>query len=317
MVDLGVLGQSAAATAATDQHSEALVDATGPGSNHAGRVSAVAELGYVRRMEPIAITEASDERVADYIGLRDPQHRRQLEGDEFFIAEGINVIERLISSDFALRSVLVTPRRYERMEPMLRHVTCPVYIADRDVLAHVAGFDLHRGAVASADRGAPRPLEEMLRTSRTIAVLEGLNDPENLGAIARSARALGIDGLVLDPTCADPFYRRTVRVSMGEILFLAIYRSTDWRRDLSTIAGYGFRLLALTPAASATSIGDVTRHEGDRLALLLGAEGPGLSDKTLASSEPIRIPLRGDVDSLNVGHAAAIAFALLAVDLPD
>lgn len=268
-------------------------------------------------MEPIAITEASDVRVADYIGLRDPHHRQKLEGDEFFIAEGINVIERLIASDFALRSVLVTPRRYDRMEPMLRAVTCPVYVADREVLAHVAGFDLHRGAVASADRGSPRPLEDMLRTSRTIAVLEGLNDPENLGAIARSARALGVDGLVLDPTCADPFYRRTVRVSMGEILFLPTFRSADWRRDLDAIAGHGFRLLALTPAASAASIGDVSRVEGDRLALLLGAEGPGLSDTTLARAEPVRIPLRGDVDSLNVGHAAAIAFALLAVDLPE
>lgn len=267
-------------------------------------------------MEPIAITEATDERVADYIGLRDPRHRQQLEGDEFFIAEGINVIERLIASDFTLRSVLVTPRRYDRMEPMLRDVTCPVYIAERDVLAHVAGFDLHRGAVASADRGASGPLEDMLRSSRTIAVLEGLNDPENLGAIARSARALGIDGLVLDPTCADPFYRRTVRVSMGEILFIPTFRSADWRHDLEVIAGHGFRLLALTPAASATSIGDVSRIEGDRVALLLGAEGPGLSDTTLALAEPVRIPLRGDVDSLNVGHAAAIAFALLAVDLP-
>ncbi|MCU1391616.1 MAG: rRNA methyltransferase [Ilumatobacteraceae bacterium] len=268
-------------------------------------------------MEPVAITEASDPRVADYIGLRDPHHRQQLEGDEFFIAEGINVIERLIASSFALRSVLVSPRRYDRMEPMLRDAACPVYIAERDVLAQVAGFDLHRGAVASADRGKPPRLTEVLRASRTIAVLEGLNDPENLGAIARSARALGIDALVLDPTCADPFYRRTVRVSMGEILFLPIVRSTDWRRDLDVIAEHHFRLLGLTPAATATSIGDVSREEGDRLALLLGAEGPGLSAQTLGRVEPIRIPLRGDVDSLNVGHAAAIAFALLAVDLPD
>ncbi|MCU1389515.1 MAG: rRNA methyltransferase [Ilumatobacteraceae bacterium] len=274
-------------------------------------------IGCVGRMEPVAITEATDPRVADYIGLRDPHHRQQLEGDEFFIAEGINVIERLIASRYALRSVLISPRRYDRMEPMLRDVACPVYIADREVMTQVAGFDLHRGAVASADRGRPMELIDLLTTSRTIAVLEGLNDPENLGAIARSARALGIDGLVLDPTCADPFYRRTVRVSMGEVLFLPIVRSSDWVTDLDAIATHGFRLLGLTPAQTATSIGDVSRVEGDRLALLLGAEGPGLSSHTLARVEPIRIPLRGDVDSLNVGHAAAIAFALLAVDLPD
>lgn len=267
-------------------------------------------------MEPVAITEATDERVADYIGLRDPHHRQRLEGDKFFIAEGINVIERLVASEFALRSVLVTPRRYDRMEPLLRQVTCPVYIAERDVLAQVAGFDLHRGAVASADRRAAPSLISLLGTSRTVAVLEGLNDPENLGAIARSARALGVDGLILDPTCADPFYRRTVRVSMGEILFIPIVRSTDWQRDLDTISDHGYRLLALTPSPTARSIGDVSRVAGDRLALLLGAEGPGLSERTLSQAEPIRIPLRGDVDSLNVGHAAAIAFALLAVDRP-
>ena len=291
-------------------------------------------------MEPISITSADDPRVADYIDLRDPESRRRIEGDEFFIAEGINVIERLLVSRFALRSVLVTPNRYARMEPSLRHVTCPVYVADREVLAKVAGFDLHRGAVAAADRGAPMLLSSLLSslltsplspqgdvprdsardstsgTGRTLAVLEGLNDPENLGAIARSARALGVDGLILDPTCADPFYRRTVRVSMGEILFIPTVRSTDWAHDLDLIAAAGFRLLALTPSPSALSIHEVRRVPGDRVALLLGAEGPGLTERTLRRSEQVRIPLRADVDSLNVGHAAAIAFALLSQVTP-
>lgn len=243
--------------------------------------------------------------------MRDPERRRQIEGNEFFIAEGINVIERLIASGFALRSVLLTPKRFERMQPILESVECPVYVAERDVLARVAGFDLHRGAVASADRGRPLGLDALLESSHTLAGLEGLNDPENLGAIARSARALGVDGLVLDPTCADPFYRRTVRVSMGEILFLPTVRSTNWRDDLDHIAASGFRLLALTPSPTATSIHDISRAPGDRVALLLGAEGPGLSAATLRRAEPVRIPLRADSDSLNVGHAAAIAFALL------
>jgi tRNA G18 (ribose-2'-O)-methylase SpoU len=278
-------------------------------------------------MEPTSITSADDPRVADYLDMRDPESRRRIEGDEFFIAEGINVIERLLVSRFALRSVLVTPNRYARMEPSLRNVTCPVYVADRVVLAKVAGFDLHRGAVAAADRGAPLTLSTLLDSrgdegpdsardggrdrGRTLAVLEGLNDPENLGAIARSARALGVDGLILDPTCADPFYRRTVRVSMGEILFIPTVRSTDWGRDLDLIAANGFRLLALTPSTSALSIHEVRRIPGDRVALLLGAEGPGLTERTLNRSEHVRIPLHADVDSLNVGHAAAIAFALL------
>jgi len=260
---------------------------------------------------PIPITSADDPRVGDYIDMRDPDSRRRIEGDEFFIAEGINVIERLIASGFGLRSVLLTPNRFARMQPILASVECPVYVAERDVLARVAGFDLHRGAVAAADRGRPVPLDALLERSHTLAVLEGLNDPENLGAIARSARALGIDGLVLDPTCADPFYRRTVRVSMGEILFLPTVRSSAWRDDLEHIAECGFRLLALTPSPAATSIHDISRTPGDRVALLLGAEGPGLSEATLRRAEPVRIPLRAGSDSLNVGHAAAIAFALL------
>lgn len=263
-------------------------------------------------MEPIAITSGEDPRLADYVGLRDPQHRRMLEGNEFFIAEGINVIERLLQSPYELRSVLVTRQRYERMEPQLSHVACPVFVASRDVLAQVAGFDLHRGAVASAHRGTAPALESVLRDSQTIAVLEGLNDPENLGAIARSARALGVDALLLDPTCADPFYRRTVRVSMGEILFLPVVRSQDWSTDLQRLAEADFRMLALTPEATAISIHEIARTAHDRIALLLGAEGPGLSPRTLARSERVRIPLRTDADSLNVGHAAAIAFALLA-----
>lgn len=262
-------------------------------------------------MEPVAITSSSDPRLADYIGLRDPEHRRRLEGDEFFIAEGINVIERLVSSTYELRSVLVTRQRYERMTPTLSALQCPVYIASRGVLADVAGFDLHRGAVASANRSTPPPLSEVLLHSRTIAVLEGLNDPENLGAIARSARALGVDALLLDPTCADPFYRRTVRVSMGEILFLPVARSVDWMDDLQRVADYSFRMLALTPSPSAKSIHDVVRGPEDRVALLLGAEGPGLSARVLARAEQVRIPVRADADSLNVGHAAAIAFAFL------
>lgn len=259
-------------------------------------------------MEPIAITAAEDPRIADYIGLRDPDHRRRLEGDEFFVAEGVNVILRLLESPYPLRSILLTPRRYERMADDLQGVTCPIYVAERDVLASVAGFDLHRGAVASAQRRDPPSLDDVLAASRTIAVLEGLNDSENLGAIARSARGLGIDALVLDPACHDPFYRRTVRVSMGEVLFLPIARCTSWPDDLDRIAAAGFRVLALTPAASAASIHHLTRHDDERVAVVLGAEGPGLSDAVLQRSERIRIPLREGVDSLNVGHAAAIAF---------
>ncbi len=180
----------------------------------------------------VPIEDAADPRLADYVDLTDVAARQRREGDEFFIAEGPVAIERLLQSDHHLRSVLVSLPKYERLAPLLDGLPQPVYVAATDVLKATVGFDIHRGAVASADRRPLPSLDSLLRTARRIAVLEGLNDPENLGAIARSARAFGIDALVLDPTCIDPYYRRTVRVSMGEILFLPVARATDWRAAL-------------------------------------------------------------------------------------
>jgi tRNA G18 (ribose-2'-O)-methylase SpoU len=140
-------------------------------------------------------------------------------------------------------------------------------------------------------------------------VLEGLNDPENLGLIARSARALGVGALLLDPTCIDPYYRRTVRVSMGQVLLLDVARFDDWPAEMEIVHDAGFESWALTPDAAATSIWDADLPE--RLAIVLGAEGPGLTEATLQrASRRVRIPISADVDSLNVGHAAAIAFAI-------
>ena len=185
-----------------------------------------------------------------------------------------------------------------------------MYVASPDVLAATVGFNLHRGAVAAADRRPLLAVAEVLAGARCVAVLEGLNDAENLGAIARSARALGVDGLVLDPTCIDPYYRRIVRVSMGEVLLLPIARATRWPGDLDAVRTAGFSLVALTPDPAAESLWDL--DVGGPVALLLGAEGPGLSGSALATADRrVRIPIDPTVDSLNVGHAAAIAFAAL------
>ncbi len=153
----------------------------------------------------------------------------------------------------------------------------------------------------------------MLPGARLLAVLEGLTDHENLGAIARSARALGVDALLLDPTCADPLYRRAVRVSMGEILFLPWTRISPWPDGLDQLRQAGITLVALTPAPDAMPIDElVASGPSGPMALLLGTEGPGLSAAALASCDlRVRIPIRAGVDSLNVGHAAAIAFHLL------
>jgi tRNA G18 (ribose-2'-O)-methylase SpoU len=260
---------------------------------------------------PEMIEDPGDPRLADYFELADPTARRQRERDELFVVEGITAIERLLESDHRVRSLLVTRRAHERLADRLDGLAAPVYVASREVLATTVGFDLHRGAVAAADRRPLPAVADVLVDARLVAVLEGLNDAENLGAIARSARALGVEAMVLDPTCIDPYYRRIVRVSMGEVLLLPVARARVWPGALDAIRDAGFALWALTPDPDAEDLW--TLDVPDRVALVFGSEGPGLSEVALRTAgRRVRIPIRADVDSLNVGHAAAIAFAALA-----
>ncbi len=262
-------------------------------------------------MHRIEIDDAGDPRLADYRLLNDQRARRTHEGDEFFVTEGYVSVDRLIDSGHRVRSVLLTPSRLDRFAERADRLPAdtPVYVVEREVLAGVVGFDLHRGVVAAADRRPLPTLDDVLAgEARRVAVLEGLNDPENVGVIARAARALGIDALVLDPTCTDPYARRTVRVSMGEILHLAVSRPDGWPTVLERLAAAGYESWAMTPAADADDLW--TLDVPERLAVVLGAEGPGLSAATLAAAtRRVRIPIDPAVDSLNVGHAAAITFA--------
>jgi tRNA G18 (ribose-2'-O)-methylase SpoU len=259
----------------------------------------------------VAIDDPGDPRLADYLGLTDPTARRRREREELFIAEGPTAITRVLASGHRLRSVLVTPHALARFEGALDGVDAPVYVAPRGVLAATVGFDLHRGAVAAADRRPLPALADVVAGATTLAVLEGLNDPENLGAVARSARAFGIGGLVLDPTCIDPYYRRTIRVSMGEVLFLPVARVARWPGDLADVIDSGFDVWALTPDREAEPLWSL--DVGPRVAVMLGAEGSGLSAAALAAAtRRVRIPIDAGVDSLNVGNAAAVAFAHLA-----
>jgi tRNA G18 (ribose-2'-O)-methylase SpoU len=260
--------------------------------------------------EWITIGDPCDERLDHYRHLTDADARRAHEAAHgVFVAEGSTVIRRLLQSDYRIRSLLLLPARARELVTALDGVDAEVFIADRAVMADIAGFNVHRGALAIAERQAPRDPAAVLADARVVAVLEGLNDLENLGAIARSASALGVHALLLDPTCADPLHRRCVRVSMGEILFLLWTRLEPWPGALARLPAAGFTLIALTPAAGATRLDDVLRAVTGPVALLLGAEGPGLSAGALAAANHVaRIPLRTGVDSLNVGHAAAIAF---------
>jgi tRNA G18 (ribose-2'-O)-methylase SpoU len=255
------------------------------------------------------IIDPADPRLADYRELTDARARRLIEGDRFFIAEGPVAIERLIASNHHIRSVLLSRQKYERMADLVGELEAPVYVVERELLNQVVGFDLHRGAIAAADRLTQPSFADVL-SFRRIAVLEGLNDPENLGAIARSARALGIEALVLDPTCIDPYTRRTVRVSMGEILFLPCVRATAWPGALDHLHDAGFETWALTPGSDSDDLWALAVPE--RVALVLGAEGPGLSARTLdRATRRVRLPIDRQVDSLNVAAAAAVAFAIV------
>jgi tRNA G18 (ribose-2'-O)-methylase SpoU len=245
------------------------------------------------------ISDPDDPRVADYLHLTDPAPRMG-----FFIVEGWEAVVRLLRTDWPVRSVLIAADKVDRLEVP---AGVPLYVASREVLAATVGFQLHRGVVAAVDRRPVSALADLLSSSHTLAVLEGLNDHENLGAIFRSAVVLGIDGVVLDPTCADPFYRRCVRVSMGTVLTIPIARSEDWLADLALMKQSGFTVVALTPHPAARDIGEV--EVAGKPAVLMGSEATGLTTEAMAAADMmVRIPQSGDVDSLNVGHAAAIAF---------
>jgi tRNA G18 (ribose-2'-O)-methylase SpoU len=255
------------------------------------------------------IADPRDERLADFAELADPTARRIRERDELFVVEGLVAVRRLVESGHRVRAVLVAEDKLDRFVTEVGAVDAPVFSASQAVVESTVGFGFHRGVVASADRRPLPSLDEVIATARRVAVLEGLNDPENLGLIARSARAFGIDALVLDPTCIDPYYRRAVRVSMGEVLLLPVARCEEWPAVLDVIHIAGFESWAMTPAPDAADVWQLPVPP--RLAIVLGAEGPGLSAAVLRqSSRRVRIPISSDVDSLNVAHAAAVAFGV-------
>lgn len=258
---------------------------------------------------PIRITDPSDPRLSEYVALMG----KRIEHPDYCIVETSLVIRRLIGSAFPIRSLLLLPEQAERLADVLPLVEAPIYLVDRDVMNATAGFNVHRGALASATRRPLATLDDIVATATRLVVLEGCNDHGNLGVIARSARGLGMDGMLLDPSCADPFYRRSLRVSMGELLYLPVARCPQWPAALDTLIAAGFAVWALTPAADAVNLDDLARTSPARIAILVGAEGPGLSDAAMqAATHRVRIPMHHGVDSLNIGHATAIAMAAIA-----
>lgn len=263
-------------------------------------------------MNAVPVQHPTDERVADFFALNDPDLRRLREHSGgadggFFVAEGVPVIRHLLRSPYRLRSVLVTPRGMAALEPDLAGVDAPVYVVTQAVMTGVAGFHFHRGALASADRGRiPADPLAVVGASELVVMVEAVNDNENVGALFRNAGAFGAGAVVLDRATADPLYRRSIRVSMGQALRIPFCRVDRMPEAVRRLQGCGYEVLALTPSPTAVDVRDVPRRP--RQALLVGSEGPGLSPASLAAADRrVRIAMAPDVDSLNVATAAAVA----------
>jgi tRNA G18 (ribose-2'-O)-methylase SpoU len=265
--------------------------------------------------DAITITDPEDERIADYRALTDVELRTRWEPPHgLFIGEGELVLRRAVRAGYPLRSVLIDAKRTDQLAD-LETGTAPVYAASQDVLEKTTGFHVHRGILASFHRQPLPEARAVLSGAGRVAILEDINNHTNLGAIFRGAAALGVDAVLLSPSCADPLYRRSVRVSMGEVFAVPYARLEPWPQALHTVREAGFTLLALTPAADAVALQRLSAAQRRRPALLLGAEGAGLSRQALsASDQRVVIPMHRGVDSLNVAAAAAVAFWELSRD---
>ena len=259
------------------------------------------------------ITDADDPRVVDYRALRDPELRRTR---NLFIAESTEVIRVLLAAQrYRIRSLLLTPTAFARLRSLVTDQT--VLVASKDVLTAITGVQLHRGGLALVERGIDAGPRDIVRpTTRRLVLLEDVSNPDNIGGIFRTARAFGIDGLLLSPGCADPLYRKSVRVSMGASLLVPWARDPEWPQGMAQLRADGIAIAALTTEATALDLEAlVTRGVPERLALLLGNEGTGLSPGARAAADfALTIPMVAGIDSLNVAAAAAIALHRLRSD---
>ncbi|APT84299.1 TrmH family RNA methyltransferase [Corynebacterium aquilae] len=261
----------------------------------------------------IRIEDPLDPRLDDYRDLNRSDSRPDLPGGKgLVIAEGLLVVPRLCQSRFPVRSVVGFGSRLASFIDEFGDPGVPVYEVTREVLAQVAGFDLHRGLLCAADRAPALSVDEVLEGARSVVVLEGVGDHENIGSIFRNAAGLGVDAVLFGAGCADPLYRRVVRVSMGHVLRLPFAHMegtrTTWQRGLDELKQRGFTVVSLTPDPAAVHLAEAMAG-AEKVALLLGAEGPGLTEHAMRATDVrARIPMAPGTDSLNVATAGAVAF---------
>ncbi|MEU0101818.1 RNA methyltransferase [Streptomyces sp. NPDC006267] len=286
----------------------------------------------------ITVDDPDDPRLSDYVGLTDVELRRRREPAEgLFIAEGEKVIRRARQTGYEMRSMLLSAKWVDVMRDVIDEVPAPVYAVAPELAERVTGYHVHRGALASMQRKPLPAPDELLATarpaavmvsvndhtdngavlpsglhenaSRRVAIFEDIVDHANLGAAFRNAAALGVDAVFLTPRCADPLYRRAVKVSMGAVFHVPWTRLTSWPEDVELFRRHGFVTAALCLGEKSISIDELAARRYEKLALMLGTEGDGLSIGALrAADEWVQIPMAAGVDSLNVAAASAVAF---------
>lgn len=262
-------------------------------------------------MPVIEITDPADERVRDYFALTDVALRRKLEpANGLYLAESEKVIRRALAAGHRPRSYLMGRRWLTDLADLVDEADAsgiPVYVGADDVIEEMTGFHLHRGALASMQRPVLAPYTELLRGARRALVLEDIVDHTNVGAIFRSAAALGVDAVLVTPRCADPLYRRSVRVSMGTVFQVPWTRIEPWPQAVNDLQAQGFSVASLALRDDAISLDELVADIPERLVMVLGAEGDGLARRTVDASDlVVRIPMAGGVDSLNVAAASAV-----------
>jgi tRNA G18 (ribose-2'-O)-methylase SpoU len=256
----------------------------------------------------VEISDPGDSRLVDYRHLRDVQLRQSLEAEHgLFLAEGEKVVRRAVLAGYPVRSFLMAPRWLDGLADVMDLTDAPCYVVSEDLAEEVTGFHVHRGALASLARTPLPTVDEVLEGASSVVVCEDIVDHTNIGAIFRSAAALGIDGVLLAPRCADPLYRRSVKVAMGAVFSVPWTRLPDWYDALPQLAERGFTTVALTLTKDAVPIDDAVAGL-ERVALVLGSEGHGLSAHWERSAQRSAvIPMRAGIDSLNVAAASAVA----------
>lgn len=256
----------------------------------------------------VEISDPDDPRLSDYRDLRDVELRKSLEAEHgLFLAEGEKVVRRAVEAGYEARSFLMAPRWLAGLDDVLARSEGPCYVLSEALIEQVTGFHVHRGALASLHRRPLRAVDEVLAGARSVLVLENLVDHTNVGAVFRSGAALGFDAVLLAPRCADPLYRRSIKVGMGAVFTMPWTRLPDWYDALPDLSGRGFTTVALTLSADSVPIEEAVDGV-DRLALVLGSEGHGLSSRWEQSADRRAIiPMRAGIDSLNVAAASAVA----------